>query len=419
MLAHAAAVESGPLVEYCFVNAAHAALNKMPEFDIELEEVEHWVAANRHRWTQAEQWLEQAGSLPLDHWLGTQYRQQLDYAKERADERAERRVALTPHLHDIETGRASPDLMHKLAMSYHGRFTNIHGETPEERVRDLLVGDSAEAARAIAGLEAVIARSDLPTVEEILADDLERKSDPLMSACLLGAELADARDPNAVHGWTDDLVRRLVAFRLTDGTGDVPRWYNLLAEHRPAIVAEVLGTYAQQSLLQRAEHSISGLWALGREPCQAELARIVIPPLLRNFPTRARAAQLRRLNTEFLPAAMRHLPREEFKSIVDERLAIDCLGSAQRTAWLVVGLRFAAHRRSRELAELVGASRGRTLRLGSALGEQSEHAKTWPRLPAAAIARLIELLGPLNTSESPLEGGWGVRATNFAKLREH
>jgi hypothetical protein len=410
LLAQATFAESTPLVEYCFFDAARVALDASSEFDIALEDVERWVATHRVRWPQADQWLEQAGSLPLDDWRGKEHRRKLEYAAENAAKRAARRAALAEHVHGIETGRAPPELMHDLAFSYRGHFTDIRGETPEERVREMLGGDAREAAQAIAGLEATLTRTDLPSVPEILAADLAQPPHFLRSACLLGAELAAARDSNTPLGWSDDLVRRLVAFRLTHGTGDTPHWYERLAEHRPALVGEVLGTYARQCLLLRAEQSITGLWPLAREDAHTELARIVIPTLLRGFPIRACTAQLRLLNTELLPAALRHLPPEEFKSIINERLAMPCLSSGQRIAWLLVGLRFGAHLRSRQLFQLVGQSSARALRVGGTLDMQLHDAKAWPPLPPAALARLIAMLGPHSAPEYATEPEWvGMR----------
>ena len=148
------------------------------------------------------------------------------------------------------------------------------------------------------------------------------------------------------------------------------------------------------------------MWPLAREARQAELARLVIPPLLRNFPVRARPAQLRRLNTELLPAAIRHVQTNDLKAIINERVTMEFIDSGQRIAWLVAGLRFAAHLRSRQLSQLVGKSRVRALRLGDTMDAQADHASSLPRLPAAAMGRLIEMLAPVTTPEYPTEDGW-------------
>ena len=401
LLRQAAKVGSPGLAEYCLRESAHAAINPSPGFDIDMVDVESWVEAHRLRWPQVDDWLEQSWLCRLDDWRGDHHRRQQRYQVERATDRLKRRQGLEKHLDEMARGRASPPCMHNLAHVYLGHFSEFHGETPEDRVSDYLAGDAAEATRVIAGLRATLSRTDLPTVAEILAADIEQRPHYLRAACLLGAQLAQADDLNAPLGWTDEVVRRVVAFYLTEGTSAGAACYNQLAEQRPHLVADVLGVYARQCLLQRAGHSITGLWPLAREDAQGELARIVVPPLLREFPVRARPAQLRRLNAELLPAAVRHLDSDEFKAIINERLAMECLDSGQRIAWLLVGLRFAAHQRSRLLHDLVSRSRVRALRLGSTLITQSEHAMAQPKLPAAALSRLIEMLAPHTTPEFP------------------
>lgn len=296
--------------------------------------------------------------------------------------------------------------MNNLTRAYHGHFMDVHGETPEERVQDFLAGDATEAHRAIASFEAVLQRSDLPTAEEILAADLEQQSHRIREACLLGADLAQARDADSPLSWSDDLVRRWVAFRLTHGTDQGQGWYALLAERRPRLVADVLCSYARQCLLQRAGMSITGLWPLARDDAQGELARLVVPDLLKSFPERARPAQLRRLNSELVPAAIRHLPPDALRAVVTERLEMACIDSGQRIAWLLAGLRFAPHRRSGDLFRLVRASRVRTQRLAETIDAQADHAKALPALPAAAWARLIEVLAPGASPEFPLGAEW-------------
>lgn len=154
--------------------------------------------------------------------------------------------------------------MRELALAYKRPFGVTGGDTPEERVRELLVGNSDEAARAINGLEATLSRADVPLHTQILSADFGYQHDELQQPCLLGAELAFARDPAAVHGWSDDLVQSLVAFRLTDYRHEAVEWCSPLFQQRPKIISELLIAYASQCLLRRDESSI-GLGLLVRE----------------------------------------------------------------------------------------------------------------------------------------------------------
>ena len=406
LLMFAGGSDSVPLVEYCFYQAARCVIEPTSEFDLEMEEVVRWVQSQRDRLPQVDDWLESAWSCPMDDHRRKQYMLRREFEAKRDAERAERRSLLVEYVGDIETGKASPCLMHDLALAYRGNLFNIRGETPEERVREFLAGDAAEAGRAVEGIQATLVRTDIPTVEDILAADLAQQPYYLRAACLLGAKLACDRDPTAPSEWDDELVRRLIAFHLTNGVESNANWYNILVQDRPQVVAEVLGVYAQQCLARRAEQSITGLWPLAREDGLAELARLVLPTLLRNFPQRARSAQLMRLNTELLPAAVRHLQPDELKVIVGEKLAMPCIASSQRLAWLVAGLHFAAHQRSGEIVRTVGTSRARALRLSAVLEAQADHVILTPKLPAMVLGRLIELIAPHTSPAYPLEATW-------------
>lgn len=406
LLTHATQIESEPLVEHCVTSAAHAVLRQLEDFDITIDDVAVWLQVNSDRWPQAVRWIEEAWSLPIDHWLGREHRRGRDSAIELSAMRERRMADYAWHLVGIESGTAVPHAMANVALAYRGSFTDVRGDTPQERVRELLVCDENGAKRAIAGLEATLRRTDLPSVEEIFEADFDQRPHYIRPACLLAAELVQARSANAVLEWDDDLVKKLVAFHLTDGSGNGADWYGVLAQYRHHVVAEVLGAYAQRCLMQRPEQSITGLWSLAREETQAELARIVTGPLLRSFPIRARPAQLRRLSTELLPAAMRHLQEDELKGIVRDRLSEENLDSGQRMAWLVAGMRFAAHQRSRCLVKLVSKSRVRSMRLGAILNMHADGAIHLPRLPSAALSRLIQLLAPHASPEYPVGAGW-------------
>jgi len=415
LLALGAEAETQPLVEYCFQSSADAVLQQSSDFDIDAEDVERWAELNADRWPQASQWLENAWSCRIDDRRGASYRRRAEQQKTQAEEHAQRHKEWLENLSEIETGSAPAENMHTLAMVHLGHVLDIRGDTPEERLSALIGGGADEVMRAIAGLEATLARGDLPTVEEILELGFKGQYHYLRPASLLAADLVQINDPNAPLAWTDDLARRLIAFRLTNASGDPSDWYTFLIQHRPKVVAEVLEAYARQGLKSFAEHCVTGLWPLAREDSLAELARLVVPKLLRDFPVRPRTAQLRCLNTELLPAALRHVPEDELRTIVSARLAMDKIGSAQRMAWLLVGLRFAAHQRSRQLFELVGMSRARALRLAATLSAQSDHAKGLPPLPAAAIARLVEKMAPLTTPDYAPGGG---RVGRRGRLRD-
>lgn len=424
LLQLAAESDFAPLVEHCVVEAAMAVLRSDPAFDVMMDDVEQWIDAHRARWPQAEHWVRRLpGPEPwwspwywsIDDQRGKQHRQRVESEERRVRDCERRRAEITPDLSVIATGTARPALMQWLAWVYQDRVSDHHGDTPQERVRSFLGGDLGEAQQAIEGLIKTLDRPDLPSVDDVLRSDLDQRPYYLVAACLLGASLACERDASAPSRWGDDLARRLIAGHLTDGAQS-PDWYMQLAQRRPRVVAEVMLAYLRQCLQRRPAQSIHGLWRLAREETLGDLARLVLPPMLKEFPLRARLPQVHHLNTELLPAALRHLPADDLRAIVSQRLQCDTLDSAQRMAWLLAGLRFAPHRRSRELVALARPSAVRRRRLVETLVAQTDHAAPLPDMPAAAFGRFIELFAPMTRPDYPLEAGWVGREHHRREL---
>ena len=403
LLAQAAATDDEALALSCFTDAAHAAINSHSDFAISMESVESWVASHAAKWPRAREWLENAWSVPLDHWQRDENTRNRKYQAQRDGARRERRIAIEPHLEFIVTGTAPANLMHQIAQVYDERYSDIRGDSPAARVQDFLGGSIEEAQTAITGMEATLARDDLPDVDDILKADLSGRPHYIRSACLLGASLVFERAPNLVLSWPDSLVRKLAAFSLTGGFGEPPEWYSVLATTRPDVVAPVLEQYGLQALRRRSATHVAGLRLLAREDRFAELTRIALPGLLRAFPIRANEKQLRILNGDLLPAALRHVDEVAIKRLIAGRLALKSLDVPQRIAYLVASLSLDGPDSSGDLLLLVGTSQSRATHLGRALelqGGRKTNLRS-ARIPVQVIGRLIELVGPHASPERP------------------
>jgi hypothetical protein len=412
LLEQAAQTNQEDLARYCFGSAAHVAVNPRPEFAMTMDEIAVWMERNRGKWPNCDEWRKEAWSMPLDDWRGERAHEKRERKDKQAFARQQRRKDLLSHIEALKSGTAAAGLLRQIAFAYDERFYDIRGETPADRVQDFLGGEkdsdaAREEARAVIdGQIATLQRTDLPSIDEILETDRKGRSHYIRVACLLGAKLAFERDPDVATNWPDALAGKLAAFWLTDGTGDEPGWYETLAATRPALVAPVLERLTIQQLRKRGETHVTGLWRLAREARFAELARLVVPALLRAFPTRAREPQMRLLSHELLSAVSRHLPRQAYAEIVAERLARKNLDVPQRIAFLVAGLAIDGERYSHGLLRLVGQSETRAAHLGRAIEWQFDERKGAPSLAAPALARLIELLAPFTSPERPTGAHW-------------
>jgi hypothetical protein len=397
-LDQAAAATTPELAAYCFLPAARVALEPVTGFDSPTQEqIALWVDEHKARWPDAGRWLDDAWSMPLDHWQGKEGKRRRQEEGQWAASQAKRQQSLQPYLPSLLDGTAPPGLLHQLAIAHEHGFSDLRGDTPLERVRHLLVSDEAQAAATINALPLVLARDDLPTVDEAIASEAKGKQYYIQPAALLAARLAFERDPGVAMQWREDLAQRLVAYYLTDGTGDMPGWYRELAQHRPEWVAPVLVAYALAKLKRKAAQSITGLWALGKEADHATLARLALPHLLTAFPLRAGEAALGTLNRSLLPA-MAVLDDQQAAAIVSMKLRQTGMSAAQRIAWLVADLPYRAQAAD-ELAALVGRNERRAVLLGGALYEQGTLGRVVQRLKPQSVGRLIEVLAPITAAE--------------------
>lgn len=401
LLDQAAATDDEGLARHCFGNAADAAMDDQRGFDIDIETVEKWVEANRWKWPQATRWREEAWSTPLGSWQQDNYRRKQEREVRFDERRQARRRDFEPHMREIAAGTAPPGLLRAIAFAHEKRFSDIRGETPEARVQDLLGGSLDEARAAIAGLEAVLSRSDLPSVEQILALDRETRYHSIRPACLIGAQLAHTRDPAAPLRWPAQLAQRLVAFRLTEGLGEAPQWYMVLAARRPEDVAAVLAPYAVHRIRKQPDRPIEGLWSLADSHEQSALARAVLPGLLARFPRHANASQLRVLNQALLRAAARHLDPQCLAKRIARRLALKSLDEGQRSAWLIAGLAADPERYTEPLIDYAGTSEARAVQIAASLIHQSTERRSPTPLRARALGRLVELIAPHTSPEYP------------------
>ncbi len=406
LLEQAASTNDEELAKYCFETAARSAIDNRPRFPMTLEAVEDWVKQNRKKWRDADQWLQAAWTEPLDHWKREEKIRKREHDSKRELMRRERRRHIEPLLKLIQSGNASPGVMHQVALAYDKRYFDIHGETPLERVQDFLGGSHEEAALAIEGLAATLDRKNLPEVDEILKLDRKGRQHFIRFPCLLGAQLRYERDPSVYLSWSDELARKLAAFWLTEGVGNQPEWFSALISSRALIVGPILEKFATQRIRKRGEGHVVGLWLLAREERFRELSRIVVPGLIRSFPIRSNETQLRILNGELLPAAIGHLTHEELSTLLGDRLKLKSLDVAQRIAYLVAGLNVNGEVYSRTLLDTVSKNESRASHVGRALVSQGDRKKSDSPLPISVTGRLIELIAPRTLPDRATGAHW-------------
>lgn len=406
LLKKAGETSSQELARYCFAKVAHAVVDPPPGFDVpSMEDLEAWVETSTSRWPQAGDWLAAEWTCLLENsWQSEDARQRRKLEAEALVNREARRAAFAPHLDAIVAGSAPPQVLHQVVLAYDERFYDIKGDSPEKRVQDLLVASEEVARQAIAGVPRVLERNDLPSADETLLLDTKGRYHLLRPVALLAAKLSFENDPEVIDTWSESLLSALVACWLTEGTGDTPGWYEQAAASRPAVVAPVLIRHALKRLRRKGPLFVTGLWPLSREPRHADLARLILLPILERFPHRESEPARRELNGSLLPG-LHLLDETTVRTLITKKVENPSIGAAQRISWLVAELSYNPDAADR-LVEAVGKSERRATALGVALHEQRSLDMTLKGVPAATLSRLIELLAPITRPERTLGAHW-------------
>lgn len=403
MLDQATEAQDADIAQYCFESAAFAVRHQPGGFDITLDDVGIWVSQNSGRWPKAEQWMSEALSCKLDDYEGEQHRESLNRKAQVTQQDETRRAQFAPYIARIRDGSAPAGVLHQVAFAHQKRFYDIKGDTPEERVAHLLGVDIDVARRCIDGLQYCLAREDIPSVEEIIALDLEGRYHLLRPACLLALHARSQRGEDLAVGLPRARFDQLLAFALTDGSEEAKSWLDQVMKKHAAMAAPVFIQYARAKLVKNPGSHITGVWELRNEATEneglSEFARLVLPSLLDAVPLRATEQHLNLLNRNLLPAALKHLPPATLEAILDSRLARATASAAQRLAWLAAGLTLNPTRYLPAVVDAVGANQRRAAMLGTALAEQSTRTRNVAKLPVKPVATLIDLLGPQTTPD--------------------
>jgi hypothetical protein len=390
------------LAQYCFVEATRAVCDPPIEYDTPtMEQVEQWVARHENKWSKAPQWLEDVWFFPLDHYRGEQARRRVQHRAENERRLEDRRQSMAPYLPDLLAGQGTAQLLRNIAWAHDERFADVRGDTPVERVQNLLVSDHATAQAALVAIDRVLDRNDLPSPDDIVDLEIQGQYHSIRPAALLAASRAFDRAPNTPVDWPEPLAQRLVAFALTDGDNNMPGWFEVLAHQRPALVAPIFIRYVTAG--KKFKVHATGLSALGSKTEFAPLARLVLPPLLHAFPARASEAARGTLNRSLL-SAIHVLEDAEAGNIIDTKLAHPRLDAMQRIAWLVASLPYASDAAQR-LVDWVGENQRRAVELGVALEAQDSLKRVQQLLPAQAIRSLLEMLAPMTPPDRDSEDG--------------
>ena len=317
----------------------------------------------------------------------------------------EMRATVRVNLTALRANRGPPGLLHHLAWAYLDGFSDVQGETPEDRLRFLLGPDDALLSAALAGLRGAIHRTDLPTWTEISKLAAGGRIHLLAYPFMVGLdELSRATEGADLHlGEAQTLLAltihvALPRLRYLDNPTRPPRWLRTCVTHEPDTVAAVWANCAR-SLLRNGEESLSDTHRLAYEPEYTQLARVASIPLLKAFPVDCRTGQLPILRTLFRAACL-HANKEEFLQLIEKKLAYKSMAKqvSQRVYWLTAGL-FVRPEQFGDRLESYVSGRGRRVQRSVEMTDRGAVPRDLRNLwDATVLEKLIRLVGPYSVA---------------------
>lgn len=305
-----------------------------------------------------------------------------------------------------------------VANAYLGSSYDAKGETPRERLMNLLNQNDGWVDQALNGLRQCLRRKDLPSAQDVIDLHAKQRRYNLATPCLAAMALRQDEDPVTALALPDNVLETAVAFRLTNYYESDPDWFKRLLDAHPEILARVALPFIKMEVAKKRGY-VPVLHSIAYDPDYVALAGQIVPELIRSFPTRAHKKQLETLR-QLIVAALLHLDEKTALTLVTKKLSSQTLGVAQRVYWLGAGLQLEPSLYLEQTRQFVGKSQQRGTHLADLLRALSETGNDFrPDWPVAVLVFLIQLLGPRTSPRVWRSGAhWVSPAMELAEFIE-
>ena len=260
---------------------------------------------------------------------------------------------------DIRENRGDPFLLATVAMVYLGNAQNVDGNTPEERLHNLIGSQGRLISVVLEGIRGAINRNDLPDCSEIVNLGNRNRTHLLALPFMAGLAEIEQTGQFDVNRLSENQIRLAVTILYTLPIGYLypdyaartvlhrPKWFRSVLTHCPALVADVL-TQCVRSKLRNGERPVPELYELATSDDHKEIARLAALPLLEGFPA-VRTTARREALSWLLKAALLNCDWSQVIEIITSKLSDGDADTAQRVYWLAAGFVVAPERYREEL----------------------------------------------------------------------
>ena len=313
------------------------------------------------------------------------------HENEKRQRRREWRDRVKPREAALREGRCEPALLPQLAEVYFGRFIDVEGDTPLDRLRDLF-GDDERLIEAVRkGLRGSVGRSDVPDVAEIIRLGAENQIHYLTLPFLAGLEEIARAAPEGALPFDEKQMCQAFAFLYAEPPDLASSWYERASISHPEVAVDVLVRSVRAEMRSRKSR-FSGVYRLGDSE---EIARLAVLPLLESFPVRCTTPQLEEL-VYLLKTALLHCEEAPLLELLHGKLTHRSMNVAQRICWLAIGfLVLPDSYRERLEAYVAGGHERRVRHLADVMCRDDLPATLPDRLGVPELVFLIRLLGPV------------------------
>ena len=300
------------------------------------------------------------------------------------------------NLRDIEAGTASSSIFNDLGTAYYGYFIDSTGENAAERLNFFFQDDLKLVHSVLNGLRSFIHRKDIPEVTDIIRLNMENRYYVNSRPYRAGMDVLAENGIKQILELSEDKISKALAFYFVDETGEEHVWYNTLLWERPELVSRIYVEYGTSALRAGKKH-ITCSYSLASEENYQQLAYLAVLPLLKSFRTRSTSEQLVPFY-DLLLAALQHADRRQFKQLIERKLSLKSMNTAQRVLWLTAGFILDPNYFNQQLIEFIS---GKEARINYFTGFLSYRRNEWSPLSNLSLSELVSLIRLLGSNYAP------------------
>ena len=248
---------------------------------------------------------------------------------------------------EIRENRGDPSLLAKVSMAYLGSAENINGNTPQERLRDLIGSQERLISVILEGIQESINRNDLPDCSEILRLGNRNRTHSLAFPFMAGLTEIEQTGQFDLTQLSENQLRLAVTIFYTLPHNYLypdhavrtrlyrPQWFQSVLSHHPELVTDVF-TQCVRSKLQNGKQAVPELYELATSDDHREIAQLTALPLLESFPVERTDARLYALGC-LLKAALLNCEWSQLIEIIKKKLSDGDADATQKVYWLTAG----------------------------------------------------------------------------------